>query len=626
MIIDRFFVSQYLILREKYGILEGMKQHTYRDIFPKAPKEWVPLRKIGLFSVPVALTMLVMYCSQKVNSILDDHQKNSLEYVAPELSQTEQEDVTKSWNEAQENQVLMVYRVKKWDTLSQIARKHGVTLESILKINQKITQADAIKINQAILIPYDGQEEIPAETFETTGTAVPLTFTKSSLTSIMRDVLTRPEWTLLAASESQPSDASRLKVIAEKAGLGKDVSEVRYANLCAANMRAVWTSLKSHLQDIGVDIDLGWSNGKNGIGVGKYFADLSARKKLPKWYQVITTKSNPDPEKLKNILLSKWNEYSIFVLSYSHEVDGHVNIAFRVGDDIIIFDPSWKGKSLGWPERFHKFEDYMDHFVLGEKTTWYTKQRNRYDLYNVTCVPAHRIDVQKVVAKKTLPEKAQRDDWDMKGLTMVFEGFTPRMKIDTQDKNKVTYAIGYGTNIGTLQTDYPFGSNGEDVAEYLKKRWHNTEDIKQIMHCKKDISRSEARDLFEIRYIPRYQKMRVQCGKNWNAYPPVIRNMLVDMSYNMGEFSIFPHGDSKWFPDAVSALNRGDWVAYINAVVDSKYARDVGARRLGKWIALVVRDVLKGKTSGLSQEALDMYSTYTTKHSRDLSSQMAKLD
>lgn len=47
-------------------------------------------------------------------------------------------------------------------------------------------------------------------------------------------------------------------------------------------MRAVGTSLKSHLQDTGVDIDLGWSNGKNGIGVGKYFADLSAQKKLPK--------------------------------------------------------------------------------------------------------------------------------------------------------------------------------------------------------------------------------------------------------------------------------------------------------------------------------------------------------
>jgi len=581
-------------------------------------------RKIGLLSLPVAASMLMMYCGQKVNSILYENKKDAIEYISPELSSWEKADVSESWTEAREDQVLIIYRVKKDDTLSQIARKHGVTLESILKINKKIIQANAIKIDQAILIPYDGQEESLAETFETTGTAVPLKLDKASLTSIMRDVLTRPEGQLLWASGNQPSDTARLKVIAEKAGLGKNVSEVRYANLCAANMRAVWTSLKSHLQDTGIDIDLGWSNGKNGIGVGKYFANLSAQKKLPKWYQVITTKSNPDPEKLKELLLSKWNEYSIFILSYSHEADGHVNIAFRVGDDIIIFDPSWKWKSKGWPERFHQFEDYMDHFVLGEKTPGYTKQSNRYDLFNVTCVPAHRIDVQKTVAKKSLPEKLQRDDGDMRNLTMVFEGFTPRMKIDTQDKNKVTYAIGYGTNVGTLKADYPFASYGADVAEYLKKQWHNSTAIKEIMQCKKDISRSEARDLFELRYVPRYQKIRIQSGKNWGTYPPIVRNMLVDMSYNMGEYSIFPHGNSEWFPDAVSALNRGDWSGYINAVVDSKYAGDVGARRLGKWIALVVRDVLKGKTTGLSQEALDMHATYTTKHSKDINAEMAK--
>ena len=47
-------------------------------------------------------------------------------------------------------------------------------------------------------------------------------------------------------------------------------------------MRAVGTSLREHLQESGIDIDLGWSHGKNGIGVGKYFANLSAKKQLPK--------------------------------------------------------------------------------------------------------------------------------------------------------------------------------------------------------------------------------------------------------------------------------------------------------------------------------------------------------
>lgn len=577
--------------------------------------------------MPVVLSMLMMYCGQKVNSILSEDKKDTIEQVSPEIESSQKSVIMQSWAEAHENQVLTIYRVKKGDTLWEIARKHGVTLESILKINPKITHADAIKIDQSIIIPYDGKEETPAETFETTWDAVPLNLSKQSLIAMMRDVLTRPEWELLGASGNQPSDTARLKVIAEKTGLGKNAPEVRYANLCAANMRAVSASLKSHLQNTGVDIDLGWSNGKNGIGVGKYFAGLHAQKKLPKWYQVITTKSNPDPEKLKKILLSKWSEYSIFILSYSHEVDGHVNIAFRVGNDIVIFDPSWKGKSQGWPERFHKFEDYMDHFVLGETTSGYTKQSNRYDLYNITCVPAHRIDVVKTVAKKAASvETTQSDNSDMRSLTMIFEGFTPRMKIDTQEKNKVTYAIGYGTNVGTLLAEYPFSSQGKDVADFFKKQWHSTTAIKEIMHWKKDISRAHARELFEMRYVPRYQKIRSQCGKHWNTFPPVIRNMLVDMSYNMGEYSIFPHGNSEWFPDAVAALNRGDWATFINEAVDSKYARDVGARRLGKWIALVVRDVLKGKTTGLSPEALDMQSNYTSKHSKEINREMAKRD
>jgi len=144
------------------------------------------------------------------------------------------------------------------------------------------------------------------------------------------------------------------------------------------------------------------------------------------------------------------------------------------------------------------------------------------------------------------------------------------------------------------------------------------------MHGEENISRSEGYDLFEMRYVVRYQKLRTHCGKNWAKYPPIVRNMLVDMSYNIGEYGIFPKGNLPGFPDAVAALNRGDWAKFINEIADSKYASDVGPRRAGKWIALVVRDVLKGKTSGLSKEVIHMLSTYTTKHSKDLNAQIAK--
>ncbi len=60
---------------------------------------------------------------------------------------------------------------------------------------------------------------------------------------------------------------------------------------------------------------------------------------------------------------------------------------------------------------------------------------------------------------------------------MVFEGFAPRMHVDTKKGDVTTYAIGYGTNIGTMQDSYPFGSFGKDVASYLEKHGHDRTSI-----------------------------------------------------------------------------------------------------------------------------------------------------
>lgn len=202
----------------------------------------------------------------------------------------------------------MIYRVKKGDTLSGIAKKHGVTLESILNINTKIVSPDAIQVGQAVMIPYDGNEDDTSETPLPSSQSTEkksITFNQASLVKIMRNVLTRPEGNMLGALGNQPSDTARLKVIAEKTGLGNNVEDVRYANLCAANMRAVSASLREYLEGQGIGIDLTWKNGKNGIGVGKYFSDLKNQGKLPQGFEVIQTKSNPDATKLKQLLLNK---------------------------------------------------------------------------------------------------------------------------------------------------------------------------------------------------------------------------------------------------------------------------------------------------------------------------------
>ncbi len=128
-----------------------------RDNFPHKTTS-SPVRKIGLFSMPFVISAMMMYCGQQVNKILDER-KDTTEEISPDTSVAEKADITEGWNEARENQVLMIYRVKKGDTLSSIARKHGVTLESILNINKKITSPDTIHIGQALLIPYDGDEE-----------------------------------------------------------------------------------------------------------------------------------------------------------------------------------------------------------------------------------------------------------------------------------------------------------------------------------------------------------------------------------------------------------------------------------------------------------------------------------
>ncbi len=137
-----------------------------RDNCRDKPTPILTTRKKVLLTIPLALSMAMMYCGKKVNSILYEDIKDTIEHLSPELSQTEKADISEGWKEAREDQVLIIYRVKNGDTLSDIARRHDVTLESILSINKKITSPDTIKIGQAILIPYDGKEEAPVETFE----------------------------------------------------------------------------------------------------------------------------------------------------------------------------------------------------------------------------------------------------------------------------------------------------------------------------------------------------------------------------------------------------------------------------------------------------------------------------
>ena len=113
--------------------------------------------------------MLAIKCSEKVENIFQvgDSKRSTAVQVFPKNTLSEAQAIAAEWEEADENQVLKSYSVKKGDTLFQIARKHGVTVESMLKINKKITSANAIQIGETILIPYDGTESTPPPTLAT---------------------------------------------------------------------------------------------------------------------------------------------------------------------------------------------------------------------------------------------------------------------------------------------------------------------------------------------------------------------------------------------------------------------------------------------------------------------------
>ncbi len=50
----------------------------------------------------------------------------------------------------------MAYKVKKGDTLSQIAKKKGVTLQALLTANPNIKNANQIRVGQSIKMPKAG--------------------------------------------------------------------------------------------------------------------------------------------------------------------------------------------------------------------------------------------------------------------------------------------------------------------------------------------------------------------------------------------------------------------------------------------------------------------------------------
>jgi len=206
-----------------------------------------------------------------------------------------------------------------------------------------------------------------------------------------------------------------------------------------------------------------------------------------------------------------------------------------------------------------------------------------------------------------------------------FEWFTPRMKTDEQSH---TLVIGHGTDVGHRLEWWPYASYALDVAEKLKQVGMSDENIRQLIHGEKNITRDTAEVLFEMRYERREKMIQDEyekiSQKKFSSLPEVVQKMLVDFSYNMrGEYGIFPHDERVGFPNACAALLREDWIEFANEIADSNYAREVGARRAWLWIE-ALRELGESQTrvpmkiKALSDEAEKLAITYRTKYKHEV--------
>lgn len=231
-------------------------------------------------------------------------------------------------------------------------------------------------------------------------------------------------------------------------GIGDQEAEnVRYANLCGANTRAIYASMVEHLAQSGRDLPYIWDdNIGSGAQAGAFFRAQKAHGKLPPNARVIDgIKSNPDPKKLEKMLLATGHEF--FIMSYTHGRNGHVHMAQRVTlngvTKIIILDPSWTGATLtdemGTQSGYHDFCDYIDSFVNGKKIRENGKlvhgnAPNRYNISSILCLSCSGEHMEPVETVFETPEdKPVPESPENKSVTYSVDVFDAALegKIDT---------------------------------------------------------------------------------------------------------------------------------------------------------------------------------------------------
>lgn len=139
-------------------------------------------------------------------------------------------------------------------------------------------------------------------------------------------------------------------------------------------------------------------------------------------------------------------------------------------------------------------------------------------------------------------------DMEAVDMTKNFEGFRPDIYKDTKGKR----TIGHGFNI-----DDP------TVAKLLPK---------SVLMGQRTLTPDESSQIFTKLYIRSIKDAQNLVGENWGRIPPQIKNVVIDMTYNMGKTKM------SGFKEMIKALKKLDFDKAGIEMKDSNWYGQVGDR------------------------------------------------
>lgn len=513
-------------------------------------------------------------------------------------------------NETSTYEFSIKHTVSKGDTIYRICHDRGI----LHLINEVIAynKVDPTNISPwSVLYLPDVWASQKDDGYDVPGVSIEWWLEMAELTQLLRNALNKPRSTArsklrnyqqkLGKHVTIEPDTRRLSYIAHQMWLWwRESDKCSYGGFCAANTRAMMTSILGHLEQRWIELPFKWGNISTWYKVGAYF-----QKSPHPWIHTKTGfKKEVDAQKMVELISGM--PWDFFIVSYAGQDQKkhsawHVHIAVRTDKGIVFIDPSWKDKTgkpsteLSGHPRFHDPLKYIDLFVNSPKNEWDPRSWRYYidTVVSFTNTPRYTVeDYRKLIDNSKWVQMPRWAD-----LTKIFEANeNPKNLYVQKDAKGDTRVIGYGTDLGmyTGKGVPPF-SFADDVHGVLSKHY-TADELQSIYAWEKSITWEIADELFRLRYDKRVKKLADAYKEfAWTEFwslPIEIQTLLADMSYNLrwDVYGVIPK-EGSWFagfPNMLRAIKDKDYTAVanglsVNGTGDglSLYAETVWPRRAG---------------------------------------------